>query len=79
MASSKKTSGAFLTQKSTKKIREQECIDYDKEIKYLKTIGGHKEDSLAQMDYDDLIIPKNDRDPKRTLDSPIPRLLRVPK
>lgn len=62
-----------------KQIREQECIDYDKEIKYPKTIGGHKEDALAHMDFDDPIIPKNGRDPKRTLDSPVLSFLRVPK
>jgi hypothetical protein len=38
-----------------KRKREQECVDYDKEIKCPKTTAGHQPDALAQMNCDDSI------------------------
>ena len=72
MASPKKMmTCAFPIQKLAKKQkREQEYIDYDKEIKSPKIVGGCQPDALAQMDCDDPVIPKNSRDPKRAWDLP---------
>ena len=72
MASPKKTTTcAFPIQKLAKKqIREQEYIDYDKEIKSPKIVGGQKLYALTQMDCDDPIIPKNSRDPNQAWDLP---------
>lgn len=62
-----------------KRKREQECLDYDKEIKCPKTTEVHQPDALAQMDCDDPVAPKNARDPKRASDCSEPQASESPK
>lgn len=68
-----KTSGA------NKRKREQECIDYDKEIKSPGTTAGHQPDAPAQMECDEPVVPKNDGNPKIASDCPGPQASESPK
>lgn len=62
-----------------KRKREQECVDYENEIKCPKTTAGHQPDALAQMNCDDSVVPINARDPKRASDWPGPQASESPK